>query len=445
MQARNPAFTEATQKQVRELAELGWYHSIELPDGEVIPGLQSIGQLQSRIARFPLPADLTGKRVLDIGAWDGWFSFEMERRGAEVVAVDSFKQERFLLARELLQSRVEYRIEDICRLTPQKIGYFDYVLFFGVLYHVKHPILALENVCRLTRETAFVESYVTDDGSDLAAPPLMEFYETTELRGQFDNWVGPNTACLLGFCRTAGFARVTLETVVNNRAHVTCNRKWPETACGAGRVSIVAVENSVTRDQTFSTEADEYLSIWFKSDESGLGCDDVYPVIGPFGTRPVHVSSSGPGGWMANCKLPLGLEDGQHAVRLLTAGGTSTNAAPIWLGESVHLRPHITRAPRIEVVADGVTWERNQVRVGAHGGVVSIWVADLPGEVSREHVAVRCGDQRCAVSFCSLVQPDGLRQINASLPASLLPGNHFVSVSAGKFESEPAPVNVIGD
>jgi tRNA (mo5U34)-methyltransferase len=48
----------------------------------VIPGFQSIEQLRRRISQFPIPENLTGKRVLDIGAWDGWFSFEMERRGA---------------------------------------------------------------------------------------------------------------------------------------------------------------------------------------------------------------------------------------------------------------------------------------------------------------------------------------------------------------------------
>ena len=81
--------TADVQRQNNELARLGYYHSIELPDGRVIPGFQSIETQRSRIAQFPIPQDLRGKRVLDIGAWDGWFSFEMERRGASVVAVDA--------------------------------------------------------------------------------------------------------------------------------------------------------------------------------------------------------------------------------------------------------------------------------------------------------------------------------------------------------------------
>src|SRR5271170_279909 len=93
-------------RRVRQLAqsmqERFRYHSIELPDGSVLPGLQSIEHLRWRLGLFGLPEDLRGKRVLDIGAWDGWFSFECERLGAQVVAVDCVELDTFLEARELL-------------------------------------------------------------------------------------------------------------------------------------------------------------------------------------------------------------------------------------------------------------------------------------------------------------------------------------------------------
>src|ERR1700693_2036102 len=123
---------------------LGWYHSIELPNGEVIQGIQSLAQQRLRLRQFLIPEDLRGKRVLDIGAWDGWFSFEMERRGASVVAVDAVKSEKFLHARELLGSKVEYHIADVYDMRPSELGVFDIVLFLGVLYHLKNPVLALE-------------------------------------------------------------------------------------------------------------------------------------------------------------------------------------------------------------------------------------------------------------------------------------------------------------
>ena len=72
----------------QDLEAKGWYHSLELPNGEVIQGTQSLDRLERRLSMLPIPQDLRGKRVLDIGAWDGWFSFAMERRGAEVLAAD---------------------------------------------------------------------------------------------------------------------------------------------------------------------------------------------------------------------------------------------------------------------------------------------------------------------------------------------------------------------
>ena len=59
----------------RELAQKGWYHSIELPEGAVTDGLIPLERLRQRAAEMPIPQDLHGKRVLDVGAWDGWFSF----------------------------------------------------------------------------------------------------------------------------------------------------------------------------------------------------------------------------------------------------------------------------------------------------------------------------------------------------------------------------------
>lgn len=144
----------------RRLETLGWWHSFELPNRSTIQGACSLEGLKRRLALFPIPADLHGKRVLDIGAWDGWFSFEMEKRGAEVVAIDTWRNPKFLEIRERLSSRVEYNNLDVYELDPRKIGTFDIVLFLGVLYHLKHPLLGLEKVCSVTRELAIVDTHV---------------------------------------------------------------------------------------------------------------------------------------------------------------------------------------------------------------------------------------------------------------------------------------------
>ncbi|HEY2012913.1 MAG TPA: methyltransferase domain-containing protein [Bryobacteraceae bacterium] len=448
MEARNQLYTSETQKQIGELNRLGWYHSIELPDGQVIEGLQTLDQLRTRLAQFPIPRDLTGKRVLDIGAWDGWFSFEMEKRGAEVLAIDSAEHTQFRVARDLLGSRVDYRIADICRLSSHEIGRFDIVLFFGVLYHVKHPLLALETVCDLTTDMAFIESFVTDDGSDLSVPPLMEFYETTELRGQFDNWVGPNTSCLLAFCRTAGFATAQLESVLNHRAHVSCSRKWPSRPAIEDAPYITCVENSVSRDHAFSSLADDYVSFWFKSPHLNLTCDDVFPQIGDYGSRPVIVHPTGGDGWHANCKLPTRLDPGWYEARIRVRDSAASNTVRIGvdlpIGQAGVPSEPLAHSSEIAIrlATDGKTWDRYSVHVGADA-CLSLWVAGLPDPCDRSQVRVRLNGTDLPALFVSSRDREGLTQVNALLPAGLAPGSVSVALILGEKASEPVSLKLV--
>src|SRR5579859_2393673 len=101
-----------------ELETRGWWHSFDLPDGTHIEGVNPIEGQHRRIRQFPIPEDLRGARVLDIGAWDGWFTFEMERRGADVVAVDNWDNARFRQIHSALHSRADYRVMDVYDLTP---------------------------------------------------------------------------------------------------------------------------------------------------------------------------------------------------------------------------------------------------------------------------------------------------------------------------------------
>src|SRR5213593_924476 len=121
----------------REVAAIQWWHTIDLGDGIVTPG---VDPTPARLHQIQFPVDLTNKTVLDIGAWDGFFSFEAERRGARrVLATDSFcwggggwgTKAGFELARRALHSRVEDSDVDPLELAPEKIGTFDLVLFLG--------------------------------------------------------------------------------------------------------------------------------------------------------------------------------------------------------------------------------------------------------------------------------------------------------------------------
>lgn len=147
----------------------------------------------------------------------------------------------------------------------------------GVLYHLKHPLLALERVCEVTRDLAIVESFVTND-APAGEIPAMQFYETVELLGQLDNWCGPNAECLLAFCRTAGFARVELLRIdEHQRALVACYRKWlpePEAPLAAAPLLLDAT-HAIHYGHNVSSQSDDYISAFFKTNETGLDLDSV--------------------------------------------------------------------------------------------------------------------------------------------------------------------------
>jgi len=170
----------------------------------------------ARLAEIQMPADLTGKSVLDIGAWDGFFSFEAERRGARrVLATDSFcwdgggwgTKEGFNLARWALGSRVEDKWMQVLDLSPETVGIFDIVLFLGILYHMKHPLLALERVASVTRQQLIMQTQVDLLGIDR---PAIAFYPGGELNGDPTNWAGPNPAAVVAMLKTVGFTRVDI-------------------------------------------------------------------------------------------------------------------------------------------------------------------------------------------------------------------------------------------
>lgn len=194
----------------QEVEKHSWFHRIDLGQGVVTPG--RIDVAKQTLPRVNLPSNLSGKSVLDIGAWDGFFSFEAERRGAKrVLATDSHAwyslKPSFELARRALGSRVEDLDIDVMDLAPEKVGTFDVVLFLGVLYHLRHPMLALEKVFSVTADHLILET-VTD--LQWTRYPAMRFYPGSELAGDASNWFGPNPAAVVGMLKAVGFARVEI-------------------------------------------------------------------------------------------------------------------------------------------------------------------------------------------------------------------------------------------
>lgn len=215
-EASNPHFT---REQVRKAVEIVpiWYHTIDFGYGITAPGNQTnTWQTLGRTGLLEL--DLRGKTIIDVGAWDGFFSFVCKRQGAQrVLATDQWAWDHspggnqgFLTARELLASNVEHLKIDVFELSPATVGTFDIVLFLGVLYHLQDPFMALRRLREITRDFILVETHVVSY-LEQEHVPVMEFYETNELNNDSTNWWGPNLTCLHRMMRAAGFPRI--ETV----------------------------------------------------------------------------------------------------------------------------------------------------------------------------------------------------------------------------------------
>lgn len=220
--------------QIRRLiAEHGrWWHEIELAPGIVTPGDDSNRMKLPILDELGLPPDLGGLRALDIGCSDGFFSFELERRGAAVVAIDFIPESYtgFATARRILGSSVEYRMANVYNLNPEEFGRFDLVLFLGVLYHLRKPLAALDALRSVTREggslfvgTMMIDEYfLLPDGTvttlDAVSPllrgvPLWQAYPGDTLNGDFTNCFAPNSRALAVALEEAQFRVNATRTV----------------------------------------------------------------------------------------------------------------------------------------------------------------------------------------------------------------------------------------
>jgi tRNA (mo5U34)-methyltransferase len=210
----------------RRVAELGeWFHNIDLNGVRTAPNhfLGDYPMLKWRRFEQAIPADLTGKSVLDIGCNAGFYSVEMWRRGAaRVLGIDShpryLAQARFVA--EVLGAPIEFRQMSVYEVGELRER-FDIVLFMGVLYHLRYPLLAIDllhehvvndlivvqSMLRGSSETERLENdYPFGETGIFERPsfPCMYFIEK-KYSGDPTNWWIPNSACLAGMLRSAGF------------------------------------------------------------------------------------------------------------------------------------------------------------------------------------------------------------------------------------------------
>jgi tRNA (mo5U34)-methyltransferase len=211
--------------------DISWYHTIELPGGLVTPG-----QFDHRalVPHYGLPTDLNGKRALDVATFDGFWAFELERRGADVVAIDlddpaewdfpdavrplvtSQPSEGsigrgFALAHEALGSRVKRLGCSVYDLDPDALGRFDFVHAGDLLVHLRDPLRALQRIRSVT-----TGQLLLSDGIDIDAP-AGRFGPTMQYLGGWDDivWWVPSLDALAQLLVDAGFKDLRINAVYN--------------------------------------------------------------------------------------------------------------------------------------------------------------------------------------------------------------------------------------
>jgi tRNA (mo5U34)-methyltransferase len=198
-----------------------WYHTLELGDGVVTAGMFDHRPV---LNRYPIPEDLSGQRCLDVATMDGYWAFEMERRGAESVTaldlenpedldwpaslradhdrtVDETKAERFALAKRALDSNVERVLLSAYDLSPE-LGTFDFVFCGDLLLHLKDPITPVENIRSVCTGRAVIANVITKFRFNEKRPmAVLDGIDTF-------TWWTTNLAGLVRIVKAAGFARV---------------------------------------------------------------------------------------------------------------------------------------------------------------------------------------------------------------------------------------------
>ena len=198
------------------VAGLPWHHSIDLGGGLVTPGGKSLSLCTGEAGLIFDRVDLIGRTVLDIGAWNGFFSFEAKRRGAgRVLATDSYcwshpqirGRETFEIARSALGIEVDAREIDAADLSADLVGEFDVILYLGVFYHRYDAVEALAKVAPLAKQLLIVETHLDNRQLDT---PAMTFYPGRELNNDPTNWWGPNEQCVKALLLGHGFTEIEM-------------------------------------------------------------------------------------------------------------------------------------------------------------------------------------------------------------------------------------------
>lgn len=219
-----------------------WWHCIDLGEGIKTKVKSICGEPVDHPAakwagiKDVLPKDLTGKRVLDVGCNAGFFSIEAKRRNAAyVLGVDSHRMhiEQARFVRRILDIDVDFRRMSVYDLSKSDIGQFDVILALGLIYHCKHPLLAVQNMASVAKEILIVESAIippkvkSDKFKIFESRPVytLKYVENQFSESEGDkNWFLFSLGGLKAIFRSAGFIEVNEVEVRGNRAILLCRK-----------------------------------------------------------------------------------------------------------------------------------------------------------------------------------------------------------------------------
>ena len=212
----------------RQIEELGpWFHNLHLPDGtQTAPGhfLGDFPTHKWNSLQHHLPESMEGWAVLDVGCNAGFYSFEFARRGANVTAFDYdehyLRQARWAAGVFDLEEVIQFECKQVYDLARDDRTY-DAVIFMGVLYHLRYPLLGLDILARKTRKLLVLQTMTCPGEAVLPVPadlaleerdqmlapgwPTMAFIEN-RVANDPTNWWAPNHACVEAMVRSAGLS-----------------------------------------------------------------------------------------------------------------------------------------------------------------------------------------------------------------------------------------------
>jgi len=225
---------DSVSRRIRELAP--WFHNLHLPSGHETAADHPLGDFPAfkwQELGPALPSDLSGWTALDVGCNAGYYSFELAGRGADVLGIDAdehyVRQARWAAEQLGVEERVRFEqlsVYDVARQDAR----FDLVLFLGVLYHLRHPLLALDALAEKTERLLVLQTLTMPGDAPLETPPdlgihareamlepgwpVMAFIERC-LADDPTNWWAPNAGCVEAMLRTSGLR------IVERPAHET--------------------------------------------------------------------------------------------------------------------------------------------------------------------------------------------------------------------------------